>query len=54
MVGMIYFKETECSVLGKGCTKESVSCQYDSDDDWSLKETPPSDSFIVLKTKFNC
>lgn len=27
---MLYFKKTECSVLGKGCTK-NVSCQYDDE-----------------------
>lgn len=33
MVGVLCFKKTECSVLGKCCTKKSVSCQYDSDDE---------------------
>lgn len=31
-------KKMECSILGKGCTKRSVSCQYDSYDELITKK----------------
>lgn len=51
MAGMFYFSKTECSDLGKGYMKKSVSCQYDSNDELIIKRGT-IDIFIVLK--FNC